>query len=202
MKGFFLPPDPTLSFIPSVHIKVLDYNIVVEVLLKTGASVYFMDKDFAKKYNIVLAKKAHPVSVKIIDERPFAPENVIEETEPLEVILENHISHIVFNIIQCPSNPIVLGLPWFELHNPSIDWSSQKISLKVKQKAKKSLRPLFLGAKAFMHATKKNEIFAIYATPMSIFSSNILQEIPYQYKDFKDVFEKKNANILSQHMIV
>ena len=50
-----------------------------------------------------------------------------------------------------------------------------------------------------MHAAKKNEIFAIYATPMNISICNMLQEIPNQYKDFKDVFEKKIEDILSQY---
>ena len=161
MKGLFLPPNPTPSFTPFVHIKLLNCDIVVEALLDTKASFCVVDKDFAMKHNIVLVRKVHPALVEVIDGRPLALGNVIEETEPSEVILKNHISHIVFNIIQCLSNPIVLGLPWFELHNPSIDWPFQKISLKTKQKAKKSLRPLFFGAKAFMCAAKKNEIFAI-----------------------------------------
>jgi hypothetical protein len=48
----------------------------------------------------------------------------------LEVILEDQVSHVVFNIIQCPANPVVLGLPWFELHNPDVDWSLRRISSK------------------------------------------------------------------------
>ena len=57
-----------------------------------------------------------------------------------------------------------------------------------------------------MRAVKKNEIFAIYATSMSIFTSNTLQEISDQYKYFsdqykyfKDTLEKKNIDILLQY---
>ena len=70
-----------------------------------------MDKFFATKHNIVLLKNAHSATKEVIDRRPLASRNVVEEKKSLEVILENHISHVVFNIIQCPSNPIVLGLP-------------------------------------------------------------------------------------------
>ena len=124
MKSLFLPPGPIPSFTPSVHIKVLDYNIVVEALLDIEASACFMNKFCATKHNIVLVKKVHLAPVEVIDGRHVISGNVVEETKPLEVILENHISHVIFNIIQYPSNPIVLSLPWFELHNPNIDWSS------------------------------------------------------------------------------
>jgi hypothetical protein len=49
-----------------------------------------------------------------------------------------------------------------------------------------------------MKATKTDTPFAIYATPTSeetTTSTNILA----QYKEFQDIFEKKNANILPEH---
>jgi hypothetical protein len=52
------------------------------------------------------------------------------KTQPLEVMLGDQVSHVVFNTIECPANPMVLGLPWFELHNPDVDWSLQRISSK------------------------------------------------------------------------
>jgi hypothetical protein len=57
---------------------------------------------------------------------------------------------------------------------------------------------LSIGAKAFIRATKTDNPFAIYATLTSgetITSTNILT----QYKEFQDVFEKKNADILPEH---
>ena len=54
----------------------------------------------------------------------------MEEAQPLEVMLRDRASHIVFNIIRCPVNPIVLGLSWFELYNLDIDWNLQRISSK------------------------------------------------------------------------
>jgi hypothetical protein len=80
-----------------------------------------MDKDFALKYSLELIEKAHPAPVEVIDGRPLVSRNVIEETQPLEVMLGDQMFHVVFNIIQCPANPVVLGLPWFELHNPDVD---------------------------------------------------------------------------------
>jgi hypothetical protein len=53
--------------------------------------------------------------------------------------------------------------------------------------------------KIFVRAAKKNVAFAIYATPMDTSTETSVQEISMQYHDFKDVFEKKNADILPEH---
>jgi hypothetical protein len=114
-------------------------------------------------------------------------------------MLRNQVSHVVFNIIQCPANLVVLGLPWFDLHNLDVDWNLRKISSKSKNKKKKYIQPLIPGARAFIHAAKKNVEFAIYATPMGTSTETSIQEIHMQYHDFKDVFEKKNGDILPEH---
>jgi len=65
------------------------------------------------------------------------------------------------------------------------------------QKSKFS-KPLFMGAKAFMHVAKKGDAFLIYAFLVADVEPQ-QHEIPFQYKGYKDVFEKNNANILPEH---
>jgi hypothetical protein len=113
-----------------VHIKTSDCEFSSIALLDTRASVCIMDKDFAMKHSLELIGKAHPTPMEVIDGRPLALGNVMEETQPLEVMLGDQVSHVVFNIIQCPTNPMVLGLPWFEVHNNDVDWNLRRISLK------------------------------------------------------------------------
>jgi hypothetical protein len=62
----------------------------------------------------------------------------------------------------------------------------------------KFYRPLFMGMKAFMYATKKGDAFFIYAF-FAIDVKSQQHEILFQYKAYKDVFERKNANILPEH---
>jgi hypothetical protein len=122
-KGLFLFSDPTPCFIFSIHIKMLDYEFLSEALLDTGASVGIMDKDFAMK----LIRRTHPAHVEIIDGRPLTSGNEMEETQALEVLLGDLVPHVVFNIIQCLANPMVLGLPWFELHNSDLNWNLRRV---------------------------------------------------------------------------
>ena len=49
-----------------------------------------------------------------------------------------------------------------------------------------------------MKAAKKGNMFAIYATPISE-SVHRSAELLIQYKEYGDVFEKKNTDMLPQH---
>ena len=78
-------------------------------------------------HSIQLHKLPNPVSVGVIDGRPIASGDIVEESEPIHVVLGNLASVISFNIISSPEHSLVLGLPWFELHNPTIDWRKRTI---------------------------------------------------------------------------
>jgi hypothetical protein len=98
-KGLFVSSNTTPYIIFHVYVKTLDCEFFSDALLDTGASAYFMDKDFALKHSLELIEKAHPTLVEVIDERPLASGNVKEETQPLKVMLGDQVSHVVFNII-------------------------------------------------------------------------------------------------------
>jgi hypothetical protein len=57
-----------------------------------------------------------------------------------------------------------------------------------------------VGARAFMQATKKRTTFAIYATPITE-SVKRLEALPIRYKEYQDVFEKKNEDLLPQYCL-
>ena len=101
--------------------------IHVLALLDSGANSCFMDRNFAQAHQISLRKLPCPVSVVVIDGRPIASGNIIEELEPVNIVLDNLACVVSFNIISIPEHPIVLGLPWFELHNPDIHWNKRNL---------------------------------------------------------------------------
>jgi hypothetical protein len=129
-KGFFVSSNPTPHFTFPIHIKTLDCKFFSEALLDTGTFACFMNMDFAMKYSLEFLGKAHPTPMEIIDRRPLVSGNVMEETQPLKVMLGDQVSYVVSNINQCPANPVVSVLPWFKLHNPNVNWSLQRISSK------------------------------------------------------------------------
>ena len=154
-KGFFLPSNPAPCFTISIKIKVESLNIHAKTLLNTGVSACFMDEEFAHQRKIEVIRKKIPTPVEVIDGRPHVLGDVVYEIQPLEVILGEQISSIVFNIIKSPTSPIIFGFPWFELQNPNIDWRTRRNNSRSRQSKKKTtLQPLFVRPKAFMHAIK------------------------------------------------
>jgi len=173
-------------------------------LLDSGASACFLDENFANRHKIRLVRKSKPIHVEVIDGRPLLSSSVTHKTEPIEVAFKDHSSRIIFNIIKTPSNTVILGLSWLEQYNPSIDWKLRTMTFLKKQSKSQSNRrpkvgkPLFIGARAFVRSSKEGAPFVIYAAPISAEKSSTAS-IPEQYKDFEDVFQKKNADILPEH---
>lgn len=224
--GPILSSEASPCFLIPLKFKFESCSIKAKALLDSGASACFIDKDFAEKYKLPLVCKKCPVKVEVIDGRPLLSGDVIQETKPLDVHIADHISSIIFNVIKSPSNPVVLGLSWLDKYNPSIDWNTRKLTFQSNSippvnskpfdtidtpiinpqknpvvqsvRGSKIQKPLFVGARAFMQAAKSGATFAIYATPMSGQTQKSMQ-LPDQYKEFQDVFEKKNADTLPQH---
>ena len=98
-KGLFVSSDPTPCFTIPIHIKTLDCEFSNKALLYTRAFAYVMNKDFTMKHSLELIRKANLAPVEVIDGWPLASGNVMEEIHPLEVMLRDQVSHIMFNII-------------------------------------------------------------------------------------------------------
>ena len=124
----------------------------------------------------------------------------------------------MFNIIKIPWCPVILGLSWLDRYNSLIDWKLRKVtfptnSLKVESaKTMSRNKSLFIGARVFMKEAKQNTPLVIFTTPTQKDAAPTRKDatptredatptlvIPKQYEEFKDVFEKKNADMLPKH---
>jgi hypothetical protein len=68
-----------------------------------------------------LRKLSCLTSLTVIDGRLIASGDIIQETEPVRIVLGDLACVIHFNVIHSPEHPVILDLPWFEHHNPKID---------------------------------------------------------------------------------
>ena len=66
-----------------------------------------MDRNFAQAHRS-LRKLMCPASVVGIDGYPIAFGNIIEESEPVIIVLDNLACVVLFNIISIPEHPSVL----------------------------------------------------------------------------------------------
>jgi hypothetical protein len=104
-----------------------NHQVLASALLDSGVNSCFMDRDFAATQEIILYKLPRLAAVAVIDGRSIASGDIVEESELIRIVLGNLACTISFNIISSLEYLIVLGLPWFELHNPNIDWRKREI---------------------------------------------------------------------------
>ena len=110
IKGPILTSEAFLCFTVPIIVKMDFSSIKFCALLDSGTSTCFIDKNFVDHHKLPLITKKHLILVKIIDGRPLVSRDVIQETTPLDIVLDRHHSIIAFNVIKSPSNPGVLGL--------------------------------------------------------------------------------------------
>ena len=213
-------------FSSQVQVRTPSCQLHVPTLLDTGANSCFMDRDFARKHQIALHKLPCPVSVVVIDGRPIASGKIFEESEPIHILLGDLGCVVSFNIIRSPEHPIVLGLPWFELHNPRIDWRRREIRCPSKGnivvKGRTQDPPLekhsVTNSPSTKHVVPLHQIstitleqlcqegakedlflFAISAAPSSDTQGKSEVYIPKKYQEYADVFDKVKASVLPKH---
>jgi hypothetical protein len=109
-------------------VRILEEIPQVSTLVDSSATSSFIDQTFVAQHNIPVVKKSTPVPVEVIDGRTITSGAITHETTPLELRIGKHVEKIVLNIISTPHHPVILGLPWLEMHNPIIDWRSRTLT--------------------------------------------------------------------------
>ena len=158
-----------------------------------------MDRIFAQVHQISLRKLPCPASVVVIDGRLIASGNIVEESEPVRVVLDILACEISFNLISLLEHPIVLGLPWFELHNPEIDWRTREIRYRQPQGSTHRISTISLHQLREEGCKGPMFVFTVSVKPSSITKEESTIQLPKKYHHYADVFDKVKASTLPQH---
>ena len=106
---------------------------------------------------------------------------------------------VSFNIISSPEHPIVLGLPWFELHNPNIDWRTREIRYRQSRESTHKISTISLHQ---LREEGRNEamfVFAVSVKPSNTSEDKSTIQLPKKYHDYANVFDKVKASTLPHH---
>ena len=97
-------------------------------LIDSGCSATaFLDRGFAKPYSIELRPMPYPRKLLLADGRTS---DTITKYAILPVQIGNHSECCLLYVTTLvPSTPIILGPPWLQKHNPSIDWTSMAVRM-------------------------------------------------------------------------
>ena len=122
-----------------LKIKIQLAGVTALAMINSGVTQNFMSRKFATNHQIPGLPKERPYQLTVVDRTPLNQDEgmVKEKTIPLmSQIHRKDLGRITFDLVSIP-HEVILGIPWLEKVNPSIDWNSRKITI-GKEKSKKS----------------------------------------------------------------
>jgi hypothetical protein len=69
------------------------------------------------QHKLVLVKNNTTIHVEIIDNKNMSLKPITNKTKALKVTIGLHTNKVVFNVISCFKNSIIIELSWLPLHN-------------------------------------------------------------------------------------
>lgn len=143
--------------------------VQTEAMIDSGATGMFIDKTFAQQLGLKQYRKPHPIKLSLFDGQYAEP---ITHSTYADIEIDNVVQHLKLEVSNVSRYPLVLGLPWLKMYNPTIDWETETILL--------SSRDL-VAAEAASEDSKLTEV------------------VPPSLHDYLDVFSEEEAKELPPH---
>ncbi len=172
-------PKSTTNLEIDVTLEINGRVIETVALIDSGAAGNFIDASFAKSNNIPLVPCDSHLAVAALDGRPLGSGCIQFTTEDIQLSIGVlHTETIRLFVFQSPQNPIILGLPWLEQHNPSISWTERQIT-------------------RWSDFCRKN---CLCSRPIKWRNETSLKDpLPGEYQDLAEAFSKVKASHLPPH---
>jgi hypothetical protein len=120
------PANPLKALILNVKIR----GVRVRILIDSGCLNNFMSPDFVKKTQLHIQAKGYQYIFYGIDNQ-FMAENggtVAKEITLIPVDILDYWERVNFNVIRTSTYDAVLGLPWLEKHNLTINYRERTLT--------------------------------------------------------------------------
>ena len=122
-------------------------------------------------------------------------DGIIEvETEPTVMTTPSgHKEEIVLDLVPMGSHHVILGIPWFEKHNPRIDWGRRVIELSNCKCQEEKTGTTIVEGPQKLDATKEEPGHQKKSGPH-------VKQIPHEYREFHKLFtEETDVRALPEH---
>ncbi|KAL0154784.1 hypothetical protein M9458_049047, partial [Cirrhinus mrigala] len=115
-SGFHSPSCIEIPVILKFSSKVVHATALVDL----GAAGNFIDREFARTHSIPLVPCASHLAVAAVDGRPLGSGQIQHNNDDLILCARAlHTETIRLFVLSTSQNPIILGFPWLEKHNPT-----------------------------------------------------------------------------------
>ena len=103
-------------------------GVAVDVLLDSGATGLFMNKEFVEKNGFKMEKLERPVKVMNIDGTHNKGGDITHEVM-CNIYYKGHRERAKFDVCNLGRTEVILGMPWLAAHNPEINWEKGEVEL-------------------------------------------------------------------------
>ncbi len=171
----------------TLPVELISQNQAVQTtaLLDSGAAGNFIDSEFVGQLHLKLNPCNSSLAVEALDGRPLSKGKILRLTEPVTLHIGTlHSEEIQFYVINSPTHPLILGLPWLRTHDPQISWREGQITEWGPACQERCLSKI----------TRKPN------TDTTLPADTI--KLPPEYADLIEVFSKRKASQLPAHRSV
>ena len=106
----------------SVLKNTFNKDVITKALIDSGASINCLNWGFVKKHKIPYHQLPQPIHARNIDGSDNES-GVIKFISTTFIRIRGIIHQVLFHIINCGNENVILGTPWLEKVNPEINWT-------------------------------------------------------------------------------
>ncbi|SLM37229.1 Aspartic peptidase domain, partial [Lasallia pustulata] len=159
-------------------------------MVDSGANQNYVSRRMAQQLKEYEQNKDIPYPVNTANGKFM--EFVTKQLHEIPMTIGKHTERISLDIVDLPKYDVVLGMAWLHDHNPTIDWKTRTLEFPTCRTDKTEDRS----------SSKVPVARAIWVRPVgrTIAELGQEQELPPEYKEFKQLFEKREgSSALPEH---
>jgi len=103
-------------------------GVAVDMLLDSGATGLFMNKEFVEKNGFRMEKLERPVKVMNVDGTHNKGGDITHKVT-CNIYYNRHRERAKFDVCNLGKTEVILGMPWLAAYNPEINWEKGKVKL-------------------------------------------------------------------------
>src|SRR5260221_7820296 len=103
-------------------------SVSMSALLDSGATGMFINRSFMQKHQLETTPLPQPILVCNVDSSPNENGSVMEEVH-VTLHFGCHSKRAYLAAANLGQQMVIIGHSWLTLHNPEVDWVSQKVSM-------------------------------------------------------------------------
>src|SRR5258708_7031841 len=103
-------------------------SVSMSTLLDSGATGMFINQSFVQKHQLETTPLPQPILVRNVDGSLNENGSVMEEVH-VTLRFRCHSKRVHLAVANLGQQMVIIGPSWLTLHNPEVDWVSQKVSM-------------------------------------------------------------------------